>query len=626
VRPLRSIALLWAARRTRSLWLTASIVSALLSLLTLAAPALAAPELKTPPSQTVAPDGYELTAKQAIRIASRSEVVRAERRKHPDDFRPAAYTRGPGRWQVSWFDGDREVAQVRVDDSFGAALEAWTGHQVAWSMARGYEGAFGRKLNAPYVWIPLCLLFLAPFLDPRRPFRLLHLDLAVLLAFGVSHVFFNRGEIGVSVPLVYPVLLYLLARLLWIGWRPRERDQRLVPLVPLSWLALAIVFLVAFRVGLNVVDSNVIDVGYAGVIGGDRIADGDGLYGPGFAEDVERGDTYGPFTYLSYVPFEQVLPWSGTWDELPAAHGAAIAFDLLTLAGLLLLGLRLLPGRGGRELGVALAYAWASYPYAAFALQTNSNDTLVGLLTVAAMLALTLAPARRELSAVGRGVAVGLGAAAKFAPLALAPLFATAVGRATAAPPPSVPAAAGDGGAPVGRRLRPSRDLLVFALALALILLAAFLPFLPEGGLREIYDRTVGYQASRGSPFSVWGQIDSGETWRAVVSVAAVMLALLVAFVPRRKDAFQVAALGAAVLIAVQLAASHWFYLYVVWFAPLTLVAVFGAHRPARSPQPRGPARSTSHVRPLPPPQPPRSATDPQSTSRSARSSSSGSA
>ena len=526
---------------------------------------------------------------------------------------------------MSWFDGDREVAQARVDDSFGVVLEAWTGYQVAWSMARGYEGAFGRKLNAPYVWIPLCVLFLVPFLDPRRPFRMLHLDLLALLAFGISHVFFNRGEIGVSVPLVYPVLLYLLARMLWIGFRPRAKAQRLVPLVPLSWLALAIVFLVAFRIGLNVVDSNVIDVGYASVIGGDRIADGDELYSPEFAEDVTRGDTYGPLTYLSYVPFEQVLPWSGTWDELPAAHGAAIAFDLLTLLGLLVLGLRLLPGRGGRELGVALAYAWASYPYAAFALQTNSNDTLVGLLTVAAMLALTLAPARRGLSAAGRGVAIGLGAAAKFAPLALAPLFATAAPSA----PRRVADSSGDGGAPAptgGRRLGRVRDLLVFALALALVLAVAFLPFLPDGGLREIYDRTVGYQASRGSPFSVWGQIDSGETWRTVVSAAAVVLALLVAFVPRRKDAFQVAALGAAVLIAVQLAASHWFYLYVVWFAPLTLVALLGSGRPARSPRPPAPARSTSHVHPPPPRPLPRSATDPRSTSRSARSSSSGSA
>ena len=56
-------------------------------------------------------------------------------------------------------------------------------------------------------------------------------------------------------------------------------------------------------------------------------------------------------------------------------------------------------------------------------------------------------------------------------------------------------------------------------------------------------------------------------------------LALLVAFVPRRPDARQVAALGAAVLIVVQLAATHWFYLYVVWFVPFVFVAVFGAYR-----------------------------------------------
>jgi hypothetical protein len=528
-----------------------------LASLAFATPAQAAPELKTPESQTVAPPGYELTAEQAIRIASRSETIRAERERH-DDFRPAAYTRGPGRWQVSWFDGDREVAQARVDDQLGLVLEAWTGHQVAWSMARGYEGAFGRKLNAPYVWITLSVLFVAPFFDPRRPFRLLHLDLLVLLGFGLSHFYFNRGEIGVSVPLVYPVLLYLLGRLLWSGLRGRERPQRLVPYLPVSWLAFMLIFLVAFRVGLNVVDSNVIDVGYAGVIGADRVADGDGLYGPGFAPDVEHGDTYGPLTYLSYVPFEQVLPWSGSWDDLPAAHGAAIAFDLLTLLGLLVLGRRLRAGPAGRELSVALGYAWVTYPYAIFALQTNSNDTLVGLLTVVAMLALTLAPARRGLSAAARGASIAFATAAKVGPLALAPLFATA---------------------DLGPTKRTSlRNLAIFTAVLALVLVAFFLPFMPDGGLREIYDRTLGYQASRRSPFSVWGQLDNGETYRSIMTGVALLLAVAVAFVPRRKTPLQVAALGAAVLIAVQLAASHWFYLYVVWFFPLALIGLLGLH------------------------------------------------
>ena len=68
-------------------------------------------------------------------------------------------------------------------------------------------------------------------------------------------------------------------------------------------------------------------------------------------------------------------------------------------------------------------------------------------------------------------------------------------------------------------------------------------------------------------------------------------LALLVAVAPRRPDARQVAALGAAVLIALQLAATHWFYLYVVWFAPFALVAMLGAYRE------RSPAREAARTR-----------------------------
>ena len=522
------------------------------------APAVAEakPELKRPASQTEAPRGYQRSAKEVTTIASRADKVRAERPRHRS-FKPTAYTRGPGRWQVSWFEGRREVAQVRVDDATGAVLEQWTGHQVAWTMARGYTGAFGRKLNAPYVWIPLCLLFLAPFVDPRRPWRLLHLDLLVLLGFGASHVFFNRGDIETSVPLVYPVLLYLLGRLLWTGLRPPERRGRLVPLVPVGVLALGIVLLVGFRVGLNVVDSNPIDVGYAGVIGADRIADGDPLYGPGFSDDVQRGDTYGPVAYLAYVPFEQAMPWSGVWDDLPAAHGAALAFDLLTLLGLVALGRRLRPGEGW-ELGVALGFAWAAYPYALFALQTNSNDSLVAMLTVLAMLGLTVS--RPRASALASGAAVGLAAAAKFAPRALAPLFATASGD---------------------RRFRQAA---IFAAGLALVLVAAFAPFVPDGGLREVYDRTVGYQASRPSPFSIWGQNESLEPLRTAVQAGAVLLGLAVAFVPRRKTPVGVAALAGAVLIAVQLGVTHWFYLYVVWFAPLALVALMAPWRGAVPP------------------------------------------
>jgi hypothetical protein len=104
----------------------------------------------------------------------------------------------------------------------------------------------------------------------------------------------------------------------------------------------------------------------------------------------------------------------------------------------------------------------------------------------------------------------------------------------------------------------------------------------PDGGVRELWDRTVGFQLGRDSPFSIWGQEDLGPA-QDIVKAAAVVLAAAVYFLPARKTALQTAALGAAVLVALQLSLSHWFYLYVVWWLPLALIALLGA---ASRPQP----------------------------------------
>ena len=45
----------------------------------------------------------------------------------------------------------------------------------------------------------------------------------------------------------------------------------------------------------------------------------------------------------------------------------------------------------GPTLGIALAYAWVSYPFTLFALESNSNDTLVAVLVLAALLAASYA-------------------------------------------------------------------------------------------------------------------------------------------------------------------------------------------------------------------------------------------
>ena len=489
-----------------------------------------------------------MSARAVLAVAEAVAAVRRVRAANPDAY-VRAYLTETGGWQVSLFlpprPGGRardEVAQVLVDDRSGRVQEAWTGAQVAWPMARGYAGAFGRAVNAPWVWVGLCALFALPFLRP--PLRMLHLDVAVLLAFSVSYAFFGAADLAVSVPSAYPLLAYLLARMLFLAARPPAAPPRL--LAGPGFLLFAIVFLVGFRVALNVTNGHVIDVGYASVIGADRLAGGEPLYGA-FPPDNEHGDTYGPVAYAAYVPFEALLPWSGEWDGLPAAHAAALAFDLGCALLLWLLGRRL----RGAELGLLLAYLWMTYPFTLMVANAGANDALVALLVLAALLAATWAGRG---AAASRGALVALAGLTKLAPLALAPLFATYRGGRVAA-------------------------LLAFA-AVAAVILAAFDPGL-------LWERTLGFQRDRDSPFSIWGLYDLPGWTQAAAQAGALLLAVAVAFVPRRRDPATLAALAAAVLIALQLAVDHWFYLYLVWFAPLVWIAVLSPARAA------GSARST---------------------------------
>ena len=513
--------------------LAAAVAAAALALL---APATAAAQEDDPP----------ISEERAIAIAERDQNAIAAKREHPDLFPSANQAEGDRDWEVGFFAEDKQLVLVVVDDQSGEVEESWTGHQVAWRMARGYDGAFGRKLNAPYVWLPLCAIFLIGLFDWRRPLRIAHLDLLVLVAgFGVSHFFFNRGEIGLSVPLAYPALLYLLARTLWLAFRSKASGLR--PSLPVTWLAIATVALIGFRVGLNVADSNVIDVGYSGVIGADLFTDREPIY-DNFPDDNRHGDTYGPAAYYVYTPFEQLLPWSGHWDDLPAAHAAAIFFDLGTIAALFLLGRRLRPGDGSR-LAVLLAFAWAACPYTAFALESNTNDAMVALLLVCALYFLASPPVR--------GGLLALASLTKFAPLALVPLFST-YGLTDRGP------SARRAFSVIGQ----------FAIAFAAVTLIVMAETLLDPGLSTFWDRTIGNQAGRDSPFSVWGQEDSLEWLHTVLKALVAVLALAVAIVPRRRDPVTVAALGAAVLIALQLTVEHWFYLYIPWFAGFLFLAL----------------------------------------------------
>jgi hypothetical protein len=472
-----------------------------------------------------------------------------------------------------WSGEAGQVALAVVDDATGTVAEAWTGPQVAWKMARGREGAFGGKtLLKPYVWLAFCLVFLLGLADLRRPLSMRNLDLLVLLGFTVSLAFFDRGEIFRSVPLAYPVLAYLLARGLWVGFG--RRSASLSSVWPTWLLAAAAVFLLGFRVGLNLeAPRGVIDVGLAGVVGADRILDGDAPYGnmpqrgdlePCGPEDaegqvrdriqtngrceaaIERGDTYGPVSYLAYVPAVAIFDWSGKWDSLPAAHATSIAFDLLAVLALALVGLRF----GGMRLAVLLAFGWAAYPFTAYTLNANTNDAIMPFFLVAGFWFVT--------SDRARGSLVALAGWTKFGALLAAPVWAT-------------------------YPTYELRRVLRFAAAFAGATLLAFSILLLEPSLWDavhtFWDRTIGFQSGRDSPFSIWGWgqyhargIPDLGFLQPVVAVLAVTLAAVLAFVPRRKGPVELAALTAAVLVAFQLTLTHWFYLYLPWVAPFVLL------------------------------------------------------
>ena len=291
-----------------------------------------------------------------------------------------------------------------------------------------------------------------------------------------------------------------------------------------------------------------IDIGVAGVVGADRLADGDELYDGGFSPGVDlRGDVYGPANYLAYAPFEQLFGWEGAWDDVPAAHAAAIGFDLACVAGLVLLGRRLRAGSEGRALGWALGFAWVACPWTLYTLNANANDALVAALGIGALLALRSPPGARRPGRARRGGEVRLGGAGaavrhrrRRAALGEARLSSRSPSRSS----------------------RPRSRSRSCPTAVCASSMTA-----PSATRRPAARRSAsGARRRRSTSFSRWPAQRRSRSRSGSRSIHG------------SKTPAQIAALAAAVTIAVQLTATHWFYFYVVWFLPFVLVASFAAH------------------------------------------------
>jgi hypothetical protein len=522
------------------------------------------------------PDAAHLTKARALALVEKDPKVADWLARYPDKQglqHDETYDPKTASWTVKmWLGKAGEIVEAKVDDVTGVVTEAWTGPQVAWKMARGYKGAFGgAKINNVWLWGAFCLVFLIGLADLRRPFSLRNLDLVMLLSPTASLWYFNHGNVFTAVPLFYPALIWVVLRGVWIGVTGRGSPSRSVwP----AWILLAAaVFLGGFRIGLNVQASNVIDVGYSGIIGADRIAHARAPWGNFPIEDNlkacgpadatgeirdhiqtngrcesanPQGDTYGPVAFESYLPGYLLFGWSGKWDSLPAVHFTSIAFDLLCMLGLWLVGRRF----GGVQLGAALTFAWAAYPFTQYASNSNTNDAIMPCFLIWGFWLVS--------SPVARGALCALSGLTKFASLIVAPLWLTYPGR------------------------RPSRRFIAGFVAATLIAFSVVL-FEPSPlhELRVFWDRTVRWQVGRDAPWSLWdwGQyhargLPNLHIVQRLLQGLLVVGALVVAVVPRRKSPLQLAALTAALLAGFELCLTYWLYTYIPWFFPFAAIAV----------------------------------------------------
>jgi hypothetical protein len=272
--------------------------------------------------------------------------------------------------------------------------------------------------------------------------------------------------------------------------------------------------------------------------------------------------------YFAYVPALVAFGWSGKWDELPAAHAASIAWDLICVIGLALIGRRF----GGTRLAATLAFAWVAYPFTQYASNSNTNDAILPAFLIWGFWLVS--------SPWARGIAVALAGWTKFAALLIAPLWFTY--------PDS---------------LRLPRAKLAYALAFAATTALSFSVLLFEPDVveaaRVFYERTLDWQLARESPFSIWdwGQyhargVPDLHLPHQVLKGVVVAAAILFAFVPRRKTPLQLAALTAVLILGFQLVLTHWFYLYIPWFFPFAAFAVL-ASAPVRTRVEPPPPRDT---------------------------------
>ena len=520
------------------------------------------------------PPEQSLPARLAIHDALRSQaVVQALAGTHWSSAQVSALDGQLER--VSFFaaGGNRVLAQVAVRaDGSVDQVEGLAHEAVPYGDWIAYEPTVLAGLGALFV--------LMAGVAPLRRRR--NLDVAAALSLLIPVILFQHGYLSASVLAALPGLGYLLVRCAWRGLG-RERDSApstsLFERLTARWepgqrvrvlrLLLATLALVFVMVGVS--SPNAVDVAYAAMEGATQIVHGLLPYGhmPG---DVIHGDTYPILSYALYAPVAWVAPVDSIFSSVDGALAIAVLAALATAAALY----RAAPGAarpgmsgaeaaglpgaeaaglpGAEAAGLRSAIMWLSFPPLLIIASTGTTDVVL-----AAMLTFAVLLWRRP------GASTALLAVAgwfKLAPFALVPVWLAPLrGRRLAA---AVSALAGVSAATLG---------LVLALG--------------GGHGPAAMMHAVAYQLARASLQSPWAAL--GITgWQPIGQ--ACVLALIAGAAARlrgdrelTRDRARIAALSAAILLALQLVANYWTFLYLAWIVPLLSLSLFAGEDHARA-------------------------------------------
>jgi hypothetical protein len=381
--------------------------------------------------------------------------------------------------------------------------------------------------------------------------RLRNLDALVAAGTALSVILFNHWTLTRMVLVSYPTMIYLAVRCAWQALAPPACRLPATPLydhLTRSWAAeqrvrvlrLLLAALVLITAMVGVTSLHVIDVGYAVMEGATDLVHGILPYG--HIPDILHGDTYPIASYVLYLPLAKLWPVSSAWDNADATLFVAVAAALLGAWGTRRLTARAVSATTGLRAAIAVL----AFPPLLVTVSTGTTDVVLAAMLIGALV-LWRRPAWA--SAVLSGAAWFKAAPALLVPLLLA-------------------------------RLR-GRHLLRALLAIAGVSAAMLAVLVAVGGPdapRQML-RAIGFQLTRASSHTLWALVGSVPLQQLAEAMTLALVAGAAVKLRRdptlARDRTRLAALLAAVLLGVQIAASYWNYMYLVWALPFLVLALF---------------------------------------------------